>query len=52
LRNWSSKDLGREASRIQSTILQTRQKAALEENLALQTLLSTTLQSARRNRRA
>ncbi len=52
LRNWTSRDLGREASRIQSTILQTRQKAALEDNLAMQTLLSTTLQSARRNRRA
>ena len=52
LRNWTSRDIAREASRIQSTILQSRQKAALEDNLAIQTLLSTTLQSARRNRRA
>ena len=52
LRNWTSKDLGREASRIQSTILQSRQKSSLEDNLAMQTLLSSTLQSARRNRRA
>ncbi|HCL65311.1 MAG TPA: DNA polymerase III subunit delta [Rhizobium sp.] len=51
LRNWSSADLGREAARIQAAILQSRQKPALEDNLALQTLLSTTLQSARRNRR-
>ncbi|MHA7971114.1 DNA polymerase III subunit delta [Rhizobium sp. CAU 1783] len=52
LRNWNARDLSREASRIQSAILQTRQKQALEDNLALQTLLATTLQSARRNRRA
>lgn len=52
LRNWTSADLAREAGRIQSAILQSRQKPLLEDNLALQTLLSTTLQSARRNRRA
>ncbi|GEO86603.1 DNA polymerase III subunit delta [Ciceribacter naphthalenivorans] len=52
LRNWNATDLAREASRIQATILQTRKKAALEDKLAMQTLLSTTLQSARRNRRA
>lgn len=51
LRNWTSDALAREASRIQTTILLSRQRAVLEDSLALQTLLSTTLQSQRRNRR-
>jgi DNA polymerase-3 subunit delta len=52
LRNWNSQDLGREASRLNAAIFQSRQRAALEDNLAIQTLLATTLQSARRNRKA
>lgn len=51
LRNWPSDALSREANRLQTTILMTRQRASLEDSVALQTLLSTTLQSQRRNRR-
>lgn len=51
LRNWNSQDLGREASRLNAAIFQSRQRAALEDNLAIQTLLATVLQSARRNRK-
>lgn len=51
LRNWNSVDLGRESARLNAAILQSRQNAPLEDNLAIQTLLATTLQSARRNRR-
>ncbi len=51
LRNWNSADLARESARLNAAILQSRQNAALEDNLAIQTLLATTLQSARRNRR-
>lgn len=51
LRNWNSSDLAREGARLNAAILQSRQNAALEDNLAIQTLLATTLQSARRNRR-
>lgn len=52
LRNWNSSDLAREGARLNSAILQSRQNAALEDNLAIQTLLATTLQAARRNRRS
>jgi len=52
LRNWNSTDLSRETTRLNAAILQSRQNAALEDNVAIQTLLATTLQSARRNRRA
>jgi DNA polymerase III subunit delta len=52
LRNWNSTDLARESARLNAAILQSRQNASLEDNLAIQTLLATTLQSARRNRRA
>ena len=51
LRSWNSSDLGRESSRLNAAVLQSRQNASLEDNLAIQTLLATTLQSARRNRR-
>jgi DNA polymerase-3 subunit delta len=51
LRNWNSADLARESARLNAAILQSRQNAPLEDNLAIQTLLATTLQSARRNRR-
>ncbi len=50
LKNWNSVDLSREATKLQAAILQSRQKPLLEDNLALQTLLSTTLQASRRNR--
>lgn len=50
LRNWNSADLARESARLNAAILQSRQNAPLEDNLAIQTLLATTLQSARRNR--
>ncbi|WP_114364936.1 DNA polymerase III subunit delta [Ciceribacter lividus] len=50
LRNWSSTDLSREAAKLQAAILQSRQRPVLEDNLALQTLLSITLQASRRNR--
>lgn len=52
LRNWNSADLAKEATRLNAAILQTRQRAALEDTMAIQTLLATTLQAARRNRRA
>lgn len=52
LRNWNSSDLAREASRLQAAILVSRQRSSLEENAAVQTLLATTLQAARRNKRA
>ncbi|MBU2328053.1 MAG: DNA polymerase III subunit delta, partial [Alphaproteobacteria bacterium] len=51
LRNWNSSDLARETARLNSAILQSRQNAPLEDDVAIQTLLATTLQSARRNRR-
>ncbi len=48
LKTWSADAIAREANRLQSAILQTRKRALLEDSIALQTLLSTTLQSARR----
>jgi DNA polymerase III, delta subunit len=48
LRSWSAVDLVRETSRLQAAVLQTRQRPALEVEIALQTLLSTTLQAAKR----
>lgn len=48
LRAWTSEAIGREMNRLQSAILQTRQRQSLEDSIALQTLLSTTLQSARK----
>ncbi|MDI7923266.1 DNA polymerase III subunit delta [Ferirhizobium litorale] len=49
LRAWSGPAIAREMNRIQSAILQTRQRQALEDSIAIHMLLSTTLQSARRN---
>jgi DNA polymerase-3 subunit delta len=48
LRAWTSDALARETNRLQSAILQTRRRPSLEDTIAIQTLLSTTLQSARR----
>lgn len=49
LRIWSSDAIGREMNRLQTAIFQTRQRQSLEDSIAMQTLLSTTLQSARKN---
>jgi DNA polymerase-3 subunit delta len=48
LRTWSAEAIARETTRLQSAILQTRRRQSLEDSIALQTLLSTTLQSGRR----
>ncbi|MGE6742448.1 DNA polymerase III subunit delta [Allorhizobium pseudoryzae] len=47
LRNWPADALAREANRLQTAVLQSRQKAVLEDTIAFQTLLATALQSAR-----
>jgi len=48
LRTWNAAAIAREMNRLQAAILQSRQRGALEESIALHTLLSTTLQSARK----
>lgn len=48
LRTWSAEAIARETVRLQSAILQTRRRQSLEDSIALQTLLSTTLQSGRK----
>ncbi len=48
LRVWSTEAIARETNRLQSAILQTRRRPSLEDTIAIQTLLSTTLQSGRR----
>lgn len=52
LRTWSSTALAREMNRLQMAVLQSRQRQPLEESIALQLLLSITLQSARPNNRS
>jgi DNA polymerase III subunit delta len=47
---WTSADIGRETNRINAAILQSRQRPALEDSIARQTLLSTALQAKRRLR--
>ncbi len=47
LRKWSLPAIRRETARLQAAILQSRQRSAMEGTVALQTLLSTVLQSAR-----
>lgn len=47
LRSWTGAALQREMNSLQTAILQSRQMAALDESIALQRLLSLTLQSAR-----
>ncbi len=47
LKKWSLPAIRRETGRLQSAILQSRQRSSLEGTIALQTLLSTVLQSAR-----
>lgn len=48
LRVWNAPQIAREMNRIQNAILQSRQRQSIEESIALQTLLATTLQSARK----
>ncbi|MGM4912440.1 DNA polymerase III subunit delta [Rhizobium sp. 768_B6_N1_8] len=48
LKSWSADAISRETKRLQAAVLQTRQRQILEDSIAMQTLLSTTLQSARR----
>lgn len=50
LKTWNSPAISREMNRLQAAILQTRQKPALEESIALHTLLSITVQSSQRQR--
>lgn len=50
LKTWTSAAIAREMNRLQAAILQTRQKQALEESIALHTLLSITVQSSQRQR--
>lgn len=49
LRTWTSTAISREMNRLQTAIFQSRQRALLEDSIAMQTLLSTTLQSARKS---
>lgn len=51
LRTWTAPAISTELNRLQSAILQTRQRASLEDTIALQTLLATTL-IAERNKNA
>lgn len=48
LKTWTPAAIAREMRRVSAAILQSRQRAALEESIALQLLLSITLQSARK----
>lgn len=50
LKTWNSPAIAREMNRLQTAILQTRQKQALEESIALHMLLSITVQSSQRQR--
>jgi len=47
LRAWQPAAIAREMNRLQSAILQSRQRQSLEESVALLTLLATTLQAGR-----
>ncbi|MDE1994819.1 MAG: DNA polymerase III subunit delta [Rhizobiaceae bacterium] len=48
LKSWTAPAIAREMNRLQYAILQSRQRASLEDTIAMQTLLATTLQSARK----
>ncbi|MEW9617322.1 DNA polymerase III subunit delta [Shinella sp. S4-D37] len=48
LKTWTSPAIRRETQRLQAAILQSRQRPALEDTIAMQTMLATVLQSARR----
>jgi DNA polymerase-3 subunit delta len=47
LKTWNGQAIATELNRLQAAIFQTRQRATLEDTIALQTLLATTLISAR-----
>ncbi|MGI2035995.1 DNA polymerase III subunit delta [Rhizobium panacihumi] len=47
LRRWTPQAIARESARIQTAILQTRQRQSLEDSIAFHLLMSITLQSAR-----
>lgn len=49
LRNWDCQSIARESSRLQTAILQTRQRQSLEDSIAFHLLMSIGLQSARQN---
>jgi DNA polymerase-3 subunit delta len=51
LKTWNAAAIANELNRLQSAILQSRQRSSLEDTIALQTLLATTLISGR-NRNA
>lgn len=48
LKAWSSSAIRRETRRLQIAILQSRQRQSLEDTIAMQTMLATVIQSARR----
>lgn len=48
LKSWTGPAIRRETQRLQAAILQSRQRPALEDTIAMQTMLATVLQSARR----
>lgn len=48
LKTWTGPAIRRETQRLQAAILQSRQRPALEDTIAMQTMLATVLQSARR----
>ena len=48
LKTWAGPAIRRETQRLQAAILQSRQRPALEDTIAMQTMLATVLQSGRR----
>ena len=48
LKTWTTPAIRREAQRLQAAILQSRQRPALEDTIAMQTMLATVLQSGRK----
>jgi len=48
LKTWTGAAIRRETQRLQAAILQSRQRPALEDTIAMQTMLATVLQSGRR----
>ena len=48
LKTWTGPAIRRESQRLQAAILQSRQRPVLEDTIAMQTMLATVLQSARR----
>lgn len=48
LKAWTGPAIRRESHRLQAAILQSRQRPALEDTIAMQTMLATVLQSGRR----